>query len=371
MIAASLGVTLWHGGYRTAGQLVLAAVAVTCVAAVRPRPGLRVLRDPLVAGLAAVAAANIASLASHGTGWGPAAAAAAVAAITAWASVAGPRLGQHVLLAEVAVGLACATAGLAGLLLHSRPLAERIDGIWRAGGTFEYPPALGLLAVCAVAAALALYAEGTLDRTPAVVACAVLSAGAVATFDRAAAVGLVVVLGLFAARIAPTRPVVVWTAAAAALTAVVAIGVAGPSARALERHLRHGPVSSRHDAWRAAWNATKDRPWLGYGPGTRLPVERSTSAVLGPSPPPTEAHDAVLQQAVDAGVLAALGTAVALVAMLLGGAGALASRHPVRLACAVAAVAVALSGLYDFTWSFAPLVLLGSLSAIGCREEGP
>ncbi|HET6848645.1 MAG TPA: O-antigen ligase family protein [Gaiellales bacterium] len=366
MITASVGVALWHGGYRAGGQLLLAAAAIACVAVVRPRPRPAALRDPLLAGLAAAAAANLASLAWNGTGTAPALAAVAVAVIACWGSAAGPRLGQHVVIATAGVGLACATAGLAGLVLHSRPLAERIDGIWRAGGTFEYPPALGLLAVCAIAAVLALRAEGTLDRAPAVVACAVLTAGVVATFDRAAAIGLVVVAVLFAVRIPSVRPVVGWTAAVAAVAAVVAIGVAGPSTRALERHLRHGPLSSRQDAWRAAWNGARDRPVLGYGPGTTLPVK----PVVATAAPPAEAHDAVLQEALDAGVVAAVGTAVALIAMLLRGGAATASRDPVRLACGVAAVGIALSGLYDFTWSFAPLVLLGALAALGSREQG-
>src|SRR5207249_3998672 len=125
-----------------------------------------------------------------------------------------------------------------------------------------------------------------------------------------------------AVRVPQVRAVIAWTAVLAALTAAVALVIAGPSTNALERHLRHGPVSSRQDAWRAAWDATKDRPWLGYGPGTRLPVDESTTVVLGsPPPPPTEAHDAMLQQALGAGVAAAAGIAVALVAMLLRGAG--------------------------------------------------
>lgn len=363
VVAASLGVALWHGGYRSGGQLLLAAVAIACIAAVRPRPRLDVVRDPLIAGLAVAAAANLLSLAWHGRGAAPAAAAAAVAVIAAWASVAGPRLARLVLAAELAVGLACATAGLAGVLFDTRPLAEPIAGIWRAGGTFEYPPALGLIAVCAIAAALALYADGTLDRAPAVMACAVLAAAAVASFDRAAAVGLVLVGVLFAVRLAPVRPVVAW-AAVAAVAAVVAVGVAGPSATALERHLRHGAVSSRRTAWEAAWNGARDRPALGYGPGTNLPVEPAS----GGDVPPAEAHDAVLQEALDAGALAALGTAVALIAMLARGVRGLASRDPVVLGCAVAATGVGLSGLYDFTWSFAPLVLLGALAALGCRE---
>jgi O-antigen ligase len=367
VVLASIGVLLWHGGYRSGGQLLLAAVAAACVALVRPRPRLGVLRDPLVAGLSLAALANVASLLWHGRGGAPALAALAVAVITAWAAVAGPRLGEHVLVAELAVGLTCATAGIAGLLAHSRPLAERIAGIWRAGGTFEYPPALGLLTVCALAAALALYAEGTIDGLPAVVASVTLVAAGVASFDRVTVLELAAVAALYAVRVPDARSVVMWAAAAAVVTALVGAVVAGPSAGALERHLRHGPLSSREDAWRAGWDAVKQRPWLGYGPGTRLPV----GPAAGTAAPPAEAHNAVLQQGLGAGLAAALGTLVALAAMLVDGGRGLASRRPVVLACGVAATAIALSGLYDFTWSFAPLLLLGALAAVGCRERAP
>src|SRR3954467_4180843 len=83
VVAASLGVVLWHGGYRTGGQLLLAAVAAACVVAVRPRPGPRDLREPVVAGLALTAAANLLSLAWHGSGAAPAVAAVSVAVIAA------------------------------------------------------------------------------------------------------------------------------------------------------------------------------------------------------------------------------------------------------------------------------------------------
>ena len=66
-------------------------------------------------------------------------------------------------------------------------------------------------------------------------------------------------------------------------------------------------------------------------------------------------------------VLAALGTAVALLAMLWAGGMGLVSRHPRTLSFGVAATAVALSGLYDFTWSFPPLLLLGALAAVAAR----
>jgi hypothetical protein len=55
----------------------------------------------------------------------------------------------------IAVGLAAlagleAAIGLSAAALHTLPDAERIGGSWRPGGTFQYPPALGLLQVAAL-----------------------------------------------------------------------------------------------------------------------------------------------------------------------------------------------------------------------------
>ena len=154
----------------------------------------------------------------------------------------------------------------------------------------------------------------------------------------------------------------------AACAAVLALVIAHPHAAALERHLRHGPISSRTDTWRAGWDAVRERPWIGYGPGRFLTVDRSDFVGSAPSQV-TRAHNAVLEQAVGAGIVAALGTAVALLAMLWAGGMGLVSRDPRTLSFGVAATAVALSGLYDFTWSFPPLLLLGALSAVAAGER--
>jgi hypothetical protein len=66
--------------------------------------------------------------------------------------------------------------------------------------------------------------------------------------------------------------------------------------------------------------------------------------------------------------IAAAVTALALLAMLVAAVPALSARDPGRIAFGVSATAAAVSGLYDFTWSFPPLVLLGALAA---RPEGP
>ena len=310
VLAPALAMMLWHGGFRAPAQIAIAVVAVLGLGLF----GGAWSRAPLVVGLTLAAAANLASLAAHRDrgSIAPTLAALALPAVVAVALPAGRRLLTELPLTVALLGATVATAGLGGLALQVHPLAEPIAGVWRAQGTLEYPPALGLLCVCALAATLALHAAGTLDRTSTALVASILVAAAIATFDRVAWIETAAVLVLFAARV----------------------------------------------------------PLLGYGPGQfrkiydtpRFRVISTATGRIG------LAHDAVLEQAVEAGAVAAAGTAIALLAMLAAGASALRSRDPARLAAGVAAVAVALSGLYDITWSFAPLLLLGAVSAVACRK---
>jgi len=371
VLAPAFGVALWHGGFTCSGQLAFAAIAIAGVAWFRPRP--RLLDIALVGGLAAAALANLASLAWNRGDSSAAAALAAVALplLAVLGAAARPALVRSLPLIVLALGLATAAAGLAGLALRSPPLAERIAGVWRAGGTFEYSPALGLFCVCALAFALALHAAGRLDRLTTVVSGATLSAAAVATFDRVTWLETVVVLALFAARVPGLRRAIRPVVAAAAACALLALAVSHPSGAALERHLRHGALSTRTNVWHAAWHAALKRPLLGYGPGRfRRIYAPPQPGFAVPADHVTLAHDAVLEQAVGAGLIAAAGSALALLAMLAAGVPALCSRDPGRIAFGVSAAAVALSGLYDFTWSFPPLALLGALAALAAGLEG-
>src|SRR6478752_4475614 len=359
VIAPAFGVALWHGGFTRGGQLAFAAIAVAGVAWFRPRP--QAVDVALVGGLTASALANLASLAWHqGDSSAAALAATALPLLVVLGAAARPALVRWLPLIVLALGLATASAGLAGLALRSPPLAERIAGLWRAGGTVDHPPALGLVCVCALAFALALHAAGRIDRLTAVVSGAVLTAAAVATFDRVTWLETAAVLALFAVRVPALRRAIWPVVAAAAACALVALAVSHPSRAALERHLRHGAVSTRTDVWHAAWDAALKRPLLGYGPGVAPAADHVSLA-----------HDAVLEQAVEAGLIAAAGTALALLAMLVAGVPALSARDPGRIAFGVSATAVAVSGLYDFTWSFPPLVLLGALATMAARPEGP
>ncbi len=372
VIAPAFGIVLWHGGFTRGGQLAIAAIAVAGAAWFRPRP--QAVDVALVSGLTAVALANLASLAWNrgDSSTAAALAAAALPLLVVLGAAARPALVRWLPLIVLALGLATATAGLAGLALRSPPLAERIAGVWRAGGTFEYPPALGLFCVCALAFALALHAAGRLDRLTTVVSGAVLTAAAVATFDRVTWLETVAVLALFAVRVPALRRAIWPVVAAAAVCALLALAVSHPSRSALERHLRHGALSTRTDVWHAAWNAALKRPLMGYGPGQfrAIYVAPQPGFALA-SNQVSLAHDAVLEQAVEAGLIAAAGTALALLAMLVAGVPALSSRDPGRIAFGVSATAVALSGVYDFTWSFPPLVLLGALAALAAQPEGP
>jgi len=361
-VAPALGLMLWHGGFRSPAQVALAGVAAIGLALYGAdlRPTL------LSAGLAVAATAAVASLAWHRdrSSIAPALAAIAVPCLIAVAARARSRdrPAAELPLVIALLGATVATAGLAGLVLRTEPLAERIAGVWRAQGTLEYPPALGLVCVCALSAALALHADGTLDRPSAVTVGVLLVGAAVATFDRVAWVEAVAVLVLFGVRLTAVRRTVALIAAVSLIGGAAALAVSHPSRAALERHLRHGPISSRSDAWRAAWDGFSERPWLGYGPGKFTDVYGAEARGRV-----SLAHNAILEQAVESGIIAAIATALALVAMLLAGLRGLASRDPLRLSAGVSASAVALSGLYDITWSFAPILLLGAVSAVALQ----
>src|SRR6478736_4979710 len=125
VIAPAFGVALWHGGFTRGGQLAFAAIAVAGAAWFRPRP--QAVDVALVGGLTASALANLASLAWHQGDSSTAAALAATALplLVVLGAAARPALVRWLPMIVLALGLATATAGLAGLALRSPPLAER------------------------------------------------------------------------------------------------------------------------------------------------------------------------------------------------------------------------------------------------------
>ena len=363
VLACGVALALWHGGYFSPARVVFAVLAVVGIPALLGR---RPPRDPVFVGLAVMAAANAGS-AAYWHRSDTVAAAAAAAALPVMYAIALRATGAALAAAIAAVASAAACVGIAALVLHHEPAAERIAGIWRAGGTFEYPPALAVACVCGLACVLGLVGARELSPITAGATVLLLLTAIALSYDRAGAVLAVVVVMLYALRLRERRRVVGVGVAAVLVAAVVAVTVARPSGAALDRHLRHGPIAARSDIWSDAWRGVRRRPTLGFGPGGFRRIYSGASA--SDATRAGRAHDVVLDQAVEAGVVAAAGAVVLLVAGLVRAARGLADDDPLVVAWACAAGAVLLSSLYDFTWSFPPLALVAGIALARLRVE--
>jgi O-antigen ligase len=342
---------------------VFAALIVVAAVFARPRP---VLRDPVLAALAVMALANVAAAIVAGRTDTVAPALVAVALPLAYAIVTGLPDADRVrlLTAIAAVAAAAAAAGVTALALHQTPYAERIDGIWRAGGTPEYPPALAVLCVCGLAAGLALLAAGDLGRVLALVLGTILVAGIVLSYDRAGVVMAAVVLVVFALRARRVRRMLP-ALAVGLVVAAVAVAARPPALHAVRLELTHAPLGARSNVWSDAWRGFKRRPLEGYGPGgfTRIYDSEFDATQTG------LAHDLPLEQAVEAGAVAGLAAIVLMAFGLVRSLTALGSPDPVRLAFGCMGAVMLLSGLYDFTWSYPPLALLGLIGIAGAAAQ--
>jgi O-antigen ligase len=353
---------LWRGGIDHAPQVVFALLIAVAAVTLRPQVD---LRDPVLAALAVMAVANVAAAVITGRAGTAAPTLAAVALPLAYATVValGPQERVRLLTAVTAVAAATAAAGVTALVLHQTPYAERIGGIWRAGGTPEYPPALAVLCVCGLAAGLALLATGDIGRVLALVLGAILVAGLVLSYDRAGIVLGAAVLAAFALRTGRVRRIL--PALAVGLVVAVAVVVARPpSLHQVRVELTHAPLQARSNVWSDAWRGIRRRPLEGYGPGGFARIYDSgfdaTQTGL--------AHDLPLEQAVEAGAIAGAAAIVLVAFGLWRCVRGLADRDPVQLAFACIGVVMLLSCLYDFTWSYPPLALLG-LTGIAAQRS--
>ncbi len=209
----------------------LAALALAATVARDERSARRAAAEPAVLALIALAlltglsAAWTTGSAGDAVRWGLVIAAYAATAIVA-AQVAGERGVAAIAVVICALVAVDAAAGLVAAALRVEPLAERINGSWRAGGTFEYPPALALSAVLALPGLL----RGAGRRR------AALSLGSVAALALAAGViGLAGSRAEIALAIAVVAAAIAWPAAAMRAprsTAVLAALLAGGAALA-------------------------------------------------------------------------------------------------------------------------------------------
>ena len=369
VVAAAIAVLLLRGGFFAAGQYAFAGLAtvglVVLVAGVAGWDR-QALADPVLAGLVLIAAGNVVAAAAAGRPDTIAPTVAACAWPVVYILARLPPRSPTPAAVVVAASATSALAGIAALLVHATPDAERIAGIWRAGGTFEYPPALAVACVCGLACVLGLAANGDIARSTGLLLAGLLCVAVTLTYDRAAGVMAVVVLMLFGRNLGGRRLIIV--AATAALVATLSVVVlARPNLIRIENHLRHGPITSRSDAWSDAWRAIRRRPTLGYGPGGYPRIY----AYTGDTTRTERAHNTVLEQTVEAGVAAGLGAAIVTIAGLARALPTLRSRDPALLTWACVATAIITSGIYDFTWSFPPLTAIGlvALARLANRRD--
>lgn len=159
LFAAVVVPVLARGGYLPASRVLfvfLAAAALLAAVACDPDAARRIAASPavlLLIGLSALGALSATwSIvpASETLRW-----AAVVTGYAAVAIAAGVEVAVSGRVRFLAAGLAALAAvvglsGLYGAAMFTEPFADRIGGTWRAGGTLEYPPALGLLEVSAL-----------------------------------------------------------------------------------------------------------------------------------------------------------------------------------------------------------------------------
>jgi O-antigen ligase len=209
-LTATIAVTtLNDGGFNAASQsmfVVLAGVTLLAASTLDSRTVSAAARSPLALTLVGLAAMSVASAAWTVDGRATALRAGLVvggyAAVFVAAATLARRTGPWPFAAAIAaLALIEAVLGLHAVAMHSLPDAERIDGLWRPGGSFQYPPALALLQVAALPALC-----GLLDGRPRLLAggagAAALLAGAVLGLSqsRPAIAMAVVLLGVLAAR---------------------------------------------------------------------------------------------------------------------------------------------------------------------------
>jgi O-Antigen ligase len=431
-VAAAVGVTVLDGGGFSPGAqtllVLLGAVALLAAVLLYPDEVIAIARRaPVVVLIALGVLALLSATWTIGSARDSVRDGLVILAYAALAAAAGA-LTAKVGPAPIAVGLAAlagveAVIGLTAAALHTLPDAERIGGSWRPGGSFQYPPALGLLQVAALPALLrgmaaearvALPAALGASLAGAVLGCAdsrldVLLAAAVAAVllvwpprarDRSqliAALALIVLAGIgghlllgehirrgasgSAGRLALVGGLCLGLAAVwpvvrrfalgrrlpRAIVVTVVVGAATVAAVGILSAAgsggspsRGGLAHGRTQEWKAAFETWLDRPVAGAGSGAYY---QASLVHQGPSPT-LYAHDLPLELAAELGALGlvlGLGLYASSILMLV--------RDRARLAVQLLGPAVAvflIANLVDWPWHLAGLGAAWACALGGC-----
>jgi O-antigen ligase len=351
LVPVAIGVFA-EGGYSPGARIAfgVAGVSAGLIAARRGAP-----REPVVIVLLALAALGALSAlwtlgpVDRTLRWALVCAGYAGVAVAA-AAVARRRGGVELLAGAVAAfAVGAGLAGSIAALLHAPPYAERIAGVWRPGGPFEYPPALALLEVSALPALLAALGSRRRFVAPAgafglaVAGCVLALAG-----SRTALAMAVVVVGVWVVRHVRPDVRLPLTLPAVLLVAVLAGGLAFGTAG----DFLHG----RDSTWGAALATFADRPLAGAGADAFL------AGSIGHQDGQTIlfAHDVPLELAAELGV-AGLVLAFALYAAV-GSALWRARGTRALVLLGPAAAAFLLAGLVDWPWHLAGSGAIWALS---------
>jgi len=145
------------------------------------------------------------------------------------------------------------------------------------------------------------------------------------------------------------------------VAALAAVAIAGTPRSSLREHLGHDPLAGRSPVWRASLEGIRDHPLTGVGPGRFTALYQHRPVAVG------QAHDAALQQGVEAGILAAAGMVLAMAAATVRAVRRSGSADPQAVAWAGWLLLLVGSAVVDFTWSYPPLVLLALVAAAALR----
>jgi len=232
-LMAAVGITtLNDGGFDPASQSMFVALAGVALLASCWLDGRAVsagVRSQLALALVGLAALSLASTAWTVDGRTTALRAglvvSAYAAVFAAAATLAKRTGPRPFAAAVAaLALIEAALGLHAVAMHSLPDAERIYGVWRPGGTFQYPPALAVLEICALPALSCLLDHRSLLVAGGAAATATLAGATLGlSQSRLGLVMAAVLLALMVLRPADERSQRVAATATATLVAVGAL----------------------------------------------------------------------------------------------------------------------------------------------------
>jgi O-antigen ligase len=393
-LTITVGLTVFSGGgFSAASQsrfVALAGVTLLLTASFNGSATIAAMRSPLALTLGALGALCIASAAwtigepvtSVRYGLTIISYGAVFIAATTFTRAAGPwplGAGVTVLAAIEAI------LGVRALAMHALPDAESIGGVWRPGGTFEYPPALAILEVGAIPILSYAMARGSGLVAWASAATTVLAGAVLGLVGSRLGVGLAVVflaiMALTSRASGISRITVASTAAllivgALAGRALLYSAASTPRASHAQRTSEVQPtppnrprsdlLHGRAHEWEAALQTWLHRPLLGAGAGSYY----EASLPYQGSAPTLYAHDLPLELAAELGVLGLLMGVALYVAC--GWTIATAGDRTALILLGATVVAFLASNLIDWTWHLAGLGALwaacaGGLAGCGSR----